>query len=213
MARNPKHNRENKHCFVAAKTGGGKSQAMRNLIIPRQGIRALFWDVDDDHYCTRYKDKGAFLRALKAADKTGKPFRIGWNGDDTLDTFVWFCEVAWAILDGNRETWVVCEEMADLDLGQKMPGFFRKIMVRGRKYGAVVVTTTQRCQEVPKALITQPARRFIGLHEDQDARYLERAVGIKADAIEALKPLQFKLKANGEIVDYVVKYREFSPQQ
>lgn len=213
MARNPNHDRANKHCFVAAKTGGGKSQLMRNDIIPRQGVRALFWDPDSDHYCTGYTEKGAFLKALKSADASGKPFRIGWRGDDDPDTFEWFCQVAWAVLDGDRETWVVCEEMADLGMGQKMPDFFRKLMVRGRKYGAIVVTTTQRCQEVPKALITQPANRYIGLHEDQDARYLERATGLKAGEIEVLQPLTFWHKGPDGISQIRTKYRKFSPQK
>lgn len=211
MARNPQPERANRHCFVAAKTGGGKSQLMRNDLIPKTGIRALFWDVDTDHKCTRYTEKGAFIQALKSADQSGKAFRIGWSGADDPGTFEWFCRAAWAVLDGSRETWVVCEEMADLGMGQKMPDFFRKLMVRGRKYGAVVITTTQRCQEVPKALITQPANRYIGLHEDQDARYLQRAVGINADAIESLKPLHFFHKGPDGTARISTKYRPFSP--
>lgn len=211
MAKNPDTERSNRHCFVAAKTGGGKSQLMRNELIPKTGIRALFWDVDTDHKCTRFHDRGAFLRALKAADQSGKPFRIGWSGEDNPETFEWFCRAAWAVLDGSRETWIVCEEMADLGMGQKMPDFFRKLMVRGRKYGAIVITTTQRCQEVPKALITQPANRYIGLHEDQDARYLERATGLKAAEIEALKPLTFWHKGPEGTKQVRTKYRKFTP--
>lgn len=211
MAKNPNSERSNRHCFVAAKTGGGKSQLMRNELIPSRGARVLLWDVDTDHKCNRYTEKGAFLQALKAADQSGKPFRIGWSGEDTPTMFEWWCRAAWAVLDGNRETWIVCEEMADLGMGQKMPDFFRKLIVRGRKYGAIVVTTTQRCQEVPKALITQPANRYIGLHEDQDARYLERATGLKASDIEALSPLNFIHKGPDGTARIRTKYRKFTP--
>ncbi|MDX1801579.1 MAG: hypothetical protein R3303_11660 [Marinobacter sp.] len=210
MAKRPNSERDNRHCFVAAKTGGGKSQLMRNELIPKAGIRALFWDVDTDHKCTRYSNRGAFLAALKSADRSGKPFRIGWSGDDDPATFEWFCRAAWAVLDGERETWVICEEMADLGMGQKMPDFFRKLMVRGRKYGAIVITTTQRCQEVPKALITQPANRYIGLHEDQDSRYLERATGIRSADIETLKPLTFWHKGPDGTSKISTKYRKFT---
>jgi len=174
-------------------------------------VRALFWDIDTDHKCHRYTEKGAFIQALKSADASGKPFRIGWSGDDDAETFHWFCRAAWAILDGGRDTWIVCEEMADQGMGQKLPQFFRKLMVRGRKYGAVVISTTQRCQEVPKALITQSANRYIGLHEDQDARYLQKAVGIKSEEIEALKPLTFFHKGPDGLRKFATKYRKFTP--
>lgn len=212
MAKNPAPNLPNRHVFVAAKSGGGKSQAMRNRIVPKTGIRALFWDVDHDHNCKRYTDKGAFMRAVKSADKSGKPFRIGWSGDDSQETFEWFCNVAWAILDGKRITWVVSEELADLDMGQKTPPFLKKLLVRGRKYGCVFAGTTQRCQEVPKLLITQPAIRYIGLHEDHDARYLERATGIKSEAIEALEELEFWVKESKTVEKTRIKYQEFTPK-
>ena len=211
MARNPNPALTNNHVFIAAKTGGGKSQLTRNNVIPKQGIRALFWDVDHDHKCTRFTDRGAFMKAVNKADKDGKPFRIGWSGADDQDTFIWFCSVAWAILDGSRETWVVAEEMADLEMGQKTPPYLKKLLVRGRKYGARVVTTTQRCQEVPKLLITQPRIRFIGRHDDNDAAYLERQLGIPRDEIETLKPLQFWRKDENGRELFTTKYRAFKP--
>lgn len=211
MAKNPNTSLHNRHCFIGAKTGGGKSQLLRNDILPGRGVRALFWDVDTDHKCHRYTEKGAFLAALKSADSSGQPFRIGWSGDDDQETFQWFCRAAWAVLDGNRETWIVFEEMADQGMGQKLPAFFRKLMVRGRKYGAICISTTQRCQEVPKALITQSANRYIGLHEDQDARYLQKAVGIPASDIEALKPLNFYHKGPEGLAKIATRYRKFTP--
>lgn len=210
MARNPDTKRENRHCWIGAKTGGGKSQILRNELLPARGVRALFWDIDTDHKCTRFTDRGQFLKALKAADKSGKPYRIGWSGEDDSETFEWFCRSVWAVLDGQHETYVVCEEMADQGMGQRLPQYLRKIMVRGRKYGAILITTTQRCQEVPKALITQAANRYIGLHEDQDAHYLQKAVGIKSPDIEALKPLTFWHKGPDGVQKVATKYREFT---
>jgi len=210
MAINENSELENLHCFVGAKTGGGKSQYMRNELVPAQGIRAIFWDVDKDHKCTRFTQKGPFVRALAAADKSGKPYRIGWSGDDDEKTFQWFCEVAWRLLNGNHKTHIILEEMADQGMGQKLPPFLRKLIVRGRKYGAVVYVTTQRCQEVPKALITQPGYRYIGLHEDHDARYMYRATGIKADDLEALRPLHFYEKGPDGVRLVSTKYRKFT---
>lgn len=210
MARNPAPERTNNHMYVGAKTGGGKSQLMRNVLVPGRGIRAMFWDVDNDHLCQHYTNRRAFMGALAAGDKSGKPFRVGWSGDDDPATFEWFCRAAWAVLDGRHDTWVICEEMADLEMGQRMPAYLRKLMVRGRKYGARVVVTTQRCQEIPKALITQPAHRYIGIHEDQDARYMERATGIKAAELEALEPLHFYHKGPEGTAKIRTQYRKFT---
>lgn len=135
------------------------------------------------------------MRALAAADRDGKPYRVGWSGDDSPETFMWFCECVWRLLDGSHETYVILEEMADQGMGQKLPPWLRKLIVRGRKYGAILFITTQRCQEIPKALITQPGYRYIGLHEDHDARYMYRATGIKSEELEALPPLTFFKKA------------------
>lgn len=210
MAKNPDTQRPNKHCWIGAKTGGGKSQLLRNELLPKQGARVLFWDIDSDHKCQRYYEKGAFLKAVKAADRSGKPYRIGWGGDDSPETFEWFCRIVWAVLDGGHETWIVLEEMADQGMGQRLPAYLKKLQVRGRKYGAVMISTTQRCQEVPKAMITQAANRYVGLHEDQDARYLERATGIKAADIETIEPLHFWHKGPDGLAKIRTKYRKFT---
>lgn len=209
MAKNPNTELQNRHCFIGAKTGGGKSQLLRNELLPARGVRVLLWDIDTDHKAERFTDRGAFLSALKKAD-SGGAFRVAWCGDDDAETFHFFCRAAWAVLDGNKETYIVCEEMADQGMGQKLPAYLRKLMVRGRKYGARVITTTQRCQEVPKALITQAANRYIGLHEDQDARYLERAVGIKAGDIEVQPPLTFWHKGPDGVRQISTKYKKFT---
>lgn len=212
MAKNPNPKRPNKHVSIVAASGGGKSQVARNDVIPKSGIRALIWDVDHDHKCSRYSEWPAFFAAVKSAVKSGKPFRIGWSGDDSPEVFEKFCRTAWATLDGSVETWVICEEMADQGMGQKMPEYLRKLMVRGRKYGAVMVFTTQRCQEVPKALITQPSTRYYGLHEEQDAVYMERLTRIKAEEFEALEPLTFFKRGKGQpTAIHRTKYRDFTP--
>ncbi|WP_250655048.1 hypothetical protein [Alkalimarinus coralli] len=209
MARNEDSSLPLRHVFVTAKTGGGKSQAMRNVVVPRRGVRALFWDVDNDHYCTRFDNKGKFLKAVQAAVKSGKPFRLGWNGEDDQDTFTWFCEVVWRVLDGDFDTYIVLEELADLEMGQKtLPGL-GKLQKRARKYGGIVVSNTQRVQEIPKSLITQAHKVYIGLQSAHDAKYIERVLGIPANQVEALKPLEFFTK-NGETWEKVkIPYKAY----
>lgn len=209
MARNEDSSLELRHVFVSAKTGGGKSQCMRNVVIPRQGIRGVFWDVDKDHYCTRYTDKIAFMKALNSAAKSKKPFRIGWAGEDDHETFVWFVDKVWKILDGDFDTWIILEEMADLEMGQRpLPGL-GKLQKRARKYGGILVSNSQRVQEIPKSLITQSREIYIGQQEAHDAKYLERIIGISARELEALQPLEFFKKKDGVWTKTKIKYKPY----
>lgn len=209
MAKNEDSSLPLRSVFVTAKTGGGKSQIMRNDIIPKSGIRAFFWDVDKDHNCTRFDNKGLFLKATKAAIDSGKPFRIGWSGEDSQEVFVWFCEVVRRCLDGDHDTWIVLEELADLEMGQKTLQGLGFLLKRGRKYGAIVVSNTQRVQEVPKALITQSKTVYIGLQEAHDAKYLERVLGIPAKNIENLQELSFYTKKDKEWQIVKTKYKAY----
>lgn len=202
-----------RHVFVTAKTGGGKSQIMRNDIVPRQGVRAFFWDVDNDHFCTRFDNKGAFLKAVKAAISSGKPFRLGWNGEDSQEVFAWFCEVVWRCLDGDFDTYIVLEELADLEMGQRTLSGLGKLLKRGRKYGGIVVSNTQRIQEVPKGLITQAKTAYIGKQSAHDAKYLERILGINAQSIENLKPLNFYTKPDETWVLTKTKYKPYGEKK
>lgn len=212
MAKNPNHGLENRHVSVVAQSGGGKSQLMRNDIVPKQGQRVLLWDVDFDHKATRFDDWGKFMKALNSAHKSGKPFRIAWVGEDSPTVFARFCDAAWRILDGSKDTWIVLEEMADLNMKEDPPEFLRKLLTRGRKYGAIVVVTTQRCQMVPKMLITQPKNRYYGQHEEQDAAYMERLTRIKAEEYEKLEPLTFFRRGGGKgTTTFTTKYRKYTP--
>ncbi|NIB44721.1 hypothetical protein HBA55_34395 [Pseudomaricurvus alkylphenolicus] len=209
MARNEDTSIENRHVFVAAKTGGGKSQLMRNHIVPAKGVRAVFWDPDKDHRCNHYSNRRQFLTALAKADKARKPFRVGWCGDSDKATFAWWCDAVWRILDGEFDTWIVTEELADLDMLNRVIPAYNTLSKRSRKYGGILVGNTQRIQEVPKTFVTQAAEVWIGLHEHQDANYIEKMTGLKREEVEQLKPLSFFKKENGQWVRSGTVYRKF----
>lgn len=207
MAKNEDTSLELRHVFVAAKSGGGKSQVMRNVIVPASRVRAVFWDPDRDHPCHHYSNRREFLEALKRGDASRKPFRVGWAGDDSQSTFLWWCEAVWRVLDGRFDTWVVTEELADLKLPQNIPKPYGRLLKRGRKYGAILVGNTQRIQEVPKTPVTGAAVLWVGVHEFQDASYLEKMTGLKADDIAAQKNLHFYRKSEGQWSQQAVKYK------
>ncbi|WP_067096792.1 hypothetical protein [Marinomonas atlantica] len=193
MAKNPDTSLPNRHKFIAAITGGGKTQAIKNLT--KSSKRAVFWDPDNDHNCRHYKDKTAFLGALKLVMSRGG--RIGWNGDDDETRFEWFMMAVWAALDGTKMLDVVVEEAADLGLKQTMPKWSGKVWRRARKYGGILTVGTQRVQEVPKAFITQAGETYIGIQKANDQHYIKRQTGLPPTKMGALEPLNFyKLTGN-----------------
>ena len=147
--------------------------------------------------------------ALAEADKAKRPFRIGWAGDGDQKTFLWFCDAVWRVLDGRFDTYVVMEELADLHLPQRVPTEYGRLLKRGRKYGAILIGNTQRIQEVPKTPVTGAAVLWVGLHEHQDAKYIQDMTGIDRDKIENLKPLSFYRKEDGEWTACSTKWRKF----
>ena len=202
MATNENKSLSNRHCFVSAKTGGGKSQLLAR--IPKGAKRLVVWDPDKDHKVRHVTDKRVFLKALQAVMRSGG--RIGWAGADDKDTFEWFMQCIWAALDGGTDLYVLVEEAADLDLGQKMPTWTGKVWRRGRKYGAILLVGTQRIQEVPKAFITQAANIYIGQHSANDQHYVKRHTGIDPRMVNSLNPLQFYKISGGEAERITIKY-------
>lgn len=208
MAINENTSLRRRHVCVTATTGGGKSQAMYD-IIPAKGVRAVFWDVDKDHDCIRFNDQKKFLMALNNAHKSGKPFRIGWSGADELDIFLWWCSAVWAILDGRKDTYVVIEEAADLEMGAgRPPPQLGRIIRRGRKYGAIIVSCTQRCQEIPKSLLTQTKEVYIGLQAEHDAKYLANFFPVDPKELPRMEELTFFKIERGEKTKVKVTWKD-----
>jgi hypothetical protein len=202
LAKNPNTALPNRHKFITAITGGGKTQAIKNLV--KSSKRAVFWDPDNDHKCHHHKDKQAFLVALKTIMVKGG--RIGWNGDDDDATFEWFMMAVWAALDGSKLLDVIVEEAADVGLKQSMPKWTGKVWRRGRKYGAVLIVGTQRVQEVPKAFITQAAETYIGIQRANDQHYIKRQTGLEPAKMGALDPLNFYKEVKDSFEKVTFKY-------
>ena len=194
MAKNANKALPNAHRFITAITGGGKTQAIMNLI--KLSKRAAFWDPDKDHNCKHFTDKQAFLKALQGVMAKGG--RIGWAGDDDEVTFEWFMMAIWAALDGTKLLDVIVEEAADVGLKQTMPKWTGKVWRRARKYGGILTVGTQRVQEVPKSFITQAGVTYIGIQKANDQQYIKRQTGLAPQKMGALEPLNFyKMEGDG----------------
>lgn len=192
MAINPDTSHSNQNtCFIAM-SGFGKSQALKQTI-PQRGARVVLWDPDNDHKAHHYSDKREFVAVLIAAAKSGRGFRIAWDGQVDVETFEWWCSVVWQLLDGNKKLYIVVEELADVsESAAKASFYWGQLNRKVRKYGGVLMWTTQRSQEVSKTAYSQCAIKYIGYPNDgANLKDLAKMVDVPEDDLKALKPLEF----------------------
>lgn len=210
--KNPNDSLPNRHTFIWGTSGCGKSQLLVNggLVPMLKGTRAIIWDDVGrlpGHY---YRSRASFLRALMAASAGGGGFRIGYGGLQSPSEFEWFCEVVWSQLDGHRETFVACEELAAVSAttGEALPAA-ALLLNQGRKYGARFIGTTQRPQAVSKTFFDGCDIQYVGRQKTPAMRRKAAEVaGVTPDQIAALQNLQFYKDgdgASGQLVQ--VRYR------
>lgn len=199
MAVNPDTSKPNRHTLYLARSGAGKSQAlMQNPAIPKRGARVLLFDPDEDHQATRTRALAEFHRALVRAVMSGRPFRLAYCGDATPDTFESWAGMAWAVLDGRVDTYLIIEEVAAVVRSSgKMDGRAGVLYRQGRKYGAIIHATTQRGAEIPKTIYTQSAIKWVGQQDEYDLPVIAKRVGVVQERIATLRPLEFIVKEPG----------------
>ncbi|WP_419810686.1 hypothetical protein [Bacterioplanoides sp.] len=195
MAKNPNPSLPNRHTFYSGVSGSGKSQALKqNPDFPKTGVRCLIWDHSNDHAKgTRYySNKNQFIDAVKKAVKSGKGFRIGWNGESDPAAMEWFCAVAWAILDGGKPTYIILEELAAAveTVGRASPNM-RRLFNEGRKYGAVLHPVTQRPQEIPKTVYDMCAIFWVGMQKNTNIKKFSGVIDVPESDIKSLTNLEF----------------------
>ncbi|MDX1473491.1 MAG: hypothetical protein R3309_04930 [Reinekea sp.] len=209
MAKNENTSRPNRNTFVAAVSGGGKSQAARHVRENLRIKRVLAWDPDHDHQVsTRVTSIRALTEFLKVHGDSSA-FSVAYSGDDSPEAMELFCACAWAILDGNKETVVIIEEVADAmtTSGKALPNAGRLIR-RIRKYGGVLIAVTQRPQEIPKTLFSQCNIKLIGQQDTADVKRMAERVGVPVSEIENLQELEFWMKDTGKPAEKIrVKYK------
>lgn len=197
MANNPNTSLRNRSVFYAARSGGGKSQA----IIQNQeiGPRRVLWDPDNDYRAATRVDKiGDFIRALRA-QHTKAAFSIAYSGDPSPEAFELFCGAVWAVLNGAKQIDIIVDELADcVETTGKAKPKAGTLMRRARKYGGVLHLSTQRPQEVPKTLFRQCARFWIGVQEHGDRKAMAAVAGITEAQLAGLNELEFFFKESGK---------------
>lgn len=118
-----------------------------------------------------------------------QPGRVAFYGSPPQ--FEAWCRLAWVWLRVARGVLVV-EELADVTHPGKAPLAWGEIVRKGLRYGVDVYALTQRPSESDKSSIGNAS--VIHSHRmarDQDRRYIAAELGVTAEEVEALRPLQW----------------------
>ncbi|MBQ0721016.1 MAG: hypothetical protein KBT88_03525 [Gammaproteobacteria bacterium] len=210
MAIHPRPVLPNKNTLYLARSGGGKSQAMKqNPQLPKSGGRVILWDKSHDHKAHHYDNKKAFTKAIKLGLKSGKGFRIAFSGGVDIADFEWFCSVVWVSLDGNRLTYVIAEELSEVcaSVGKASP-FAARLLNQGRKYGMIFHGTSQKPQEISKTYYDQCPFKWIGPQIGANIKKFAKEIGGKDDDIKALDDLEFLVWDGRQAVKKALKYKK-----
>lgn len=202
MAINPNPEHPNRHTLAAGCTGSGKSQAVKQKLLPNgSGHRVILWDPDEDYRIApacRFIQRAAFARAVRHAVASGKGFRLAWSGAVDQATFEYFCKVCWAALDGRHLTHIVVEELADVEPSAgKASGTWGELLRKSRKYGGVIIPVTQRGAEVSKTCWNQMAVKWIGQQKGNDLKRMAVEADVTEAELRTLEPLEFFVKGAG----------------
>lgn len=207
MASHPDTSLKNRHHLILAASGGGKSQLVKALV-PASGIRLLGWDTDDDHEGHHFDNRLAYARAVTAAIRSGRPFRLLWNGRNDLKTFEWWCELVFAALDGRYSTEILIEELADVSpsAGKASPAF-GELIRRARKYNGRLTMISQRGTEISKTTYTQAAEFWIGRQESTDLGRMSRLAALSEAEMARVQALDFIHKAGWDYRRYRLSFQ------
>ena len=210
MAINPNPSKANRHTLIMATSGMGKTTLLKNQMMLRK-TRVIFWDPNLDHKATiRVKSLQQFYSQLVSQAKSEKGhISIAVSIDRNQPVvFEKFCRVIWEVLDGNRDTVIVIEELANVSMTSHKAGpEFGRMIREGRKFGAVIYATTQRMQEIDKTIFTQVQTKIVGGHDIRDAEFVSRYINIPAQDIYNLKIGEFYTKDLGPTVAKKIKAR------
>jgi len=201
MAINQDGSRKKLHTLVLGTSGSGKTQACKNLI-SQSGIRFVAFDPEGEHTKNGFDSFKEFSAVLKKADISGKPYRLAYTGATCEKDFERFCEAVWDVLDGRKETYVLLEEVGQFteSSGPAMKKF-RNLLLRGRKYGAIVYTVAQRPAEIPSTARQQSTFRYVGLMDgEDDAKAAAKFADVTAQKLLDIEPdtLTFYRKQTGK---------------
>lgn len=196
MAINPNASLPNRNTLYLGASGAGKTQMLKqNAEIPKHGARVLLYDPNLDHKAARFQKASQFGRAVMAAIKTGRGFRIAYTGGSCEADHEWFCRFVFMLLDGRHLTYVIDEELGGSGqrTGSAAP-WHAKLMNQGRKFGLRYHGVVQFATEVPKTVYRNCEVKCVGRLEADAATKLSKEISVSPEKIAAQQSLQFWVK-------------------
>ena len=200
MAKNPNRQKTNRHSLFLAATGYGKTHALQKIHGPKlKAARVIYWDPGEDHKARlRVGSLKAFYAGLIEQANSGK-ISIALSMDRAeAGAFEIMAKMVWQILDGKKDTYLIVEEAAGIQAGIGKAGKEWGVLIReGRKFGLVILATSQRSQEIDKTIFSQVQNLYVGCHSIIDAKKIGGAVGVDPRLIHNQTIGQFFLKEMG----------------
>ena len=191
MARNENPSLPNRNTFICGTSGTGKSNVTRQLVKKAKLSRLVGWDVDKDHpFRHRVYSISDLIDYLKLNGHKAR-FSVAYSGPVSQEAFELFCAAVFSILDGTKDTGVLCEEMADVSNVGKAKPHLGTLMRRGRKFGMVFFGVSQKPQEVSSTVYDQCNYFYIGRLKRLGAKRIYEETDLHPDAIRQLADLQF----------------------
>lgn len=191
----------------------------RQSLIPSDG-RVIKWDPNDDHIPADPRDEARtdslaeFFRYLAAAERSGRrSYQVAFNGEPSPQVFEKFARGVWSVLDGRRMTYLLVEEYADCcpgagPLNPARDVFHRRLWIQGRKYGLVILTTSQRPQLVSKDSLSQAGQMWVSNVDPDAADRLGKVLGVHWQALTELDVGEFYRRVKPKPAE---KLRIFTP--
>lgn len=213
---NERADRPNKHTLAIGISGSGKSQVLRQKSpIPERGARVVLFDPSRDHAGTKaspthyYSNRSEFAAALAEADASGKGFRVGYDGPRTAEIYEWWCMCCHAIMDGNKETYMLTEELGRVSqgAGEAMP-YHGWVMSESRKYGGIYVAASQFPARISKDVYDNAGVIWFGQQPPRLIGQLSRDFNIDRDQLQALKKLEFIRWTEQESEKVTIQYKK-----
>lgn len=210
MAVKPRPSLPNKNTLYLARSGGGKSQALKqNREIPKSGVRVILWDKSHDHKAQHYDNKRAFIRALLSGLESGKGFRIAFSGGVGVEDFEWWCKAVWVALDGHNITYVIVEELSEVCLSvAKASPEAARLLNQGRKYGMRFHGTSQKPQEISKTYYDQCPYKYIGPQIGANVKKFAKEIGESDSRVAGLYDLEFLVFDGRKSIERRFKYKK-----
>ncbi len=164
-------------------SGSGKSEHVKRLLAKTS--RALVWDTEDE-YSERGWTRVTTLRGLIDATRGVTRARVAYVARSAR-----FGDWARVALAWGHCT-AVAEEIASVTGPGKAPDGWGDLVRRGRKYTVRVIGITQRPAESDKTIVANATTIRCGaLHRARDAAYMAAEMGIDAERITRLEPLEW----------------------